>query len=233
MGWKCFFVSLLYFLAVIQTVSTEAVWYVHVYRLCVHRLIPLIRVCCLLKRCRAGGTGARTKEIREHRQTANFSVVSHTTLLSHFVSFHTHTHTLSRLWLRRPACVFFIKHLNIYKSDLRPYSVSKGFSKRPWPSTANRSHTLSWEQGGRMMVRAGLPECGPRFESPAWKASGVIKSPLNNSSDTTGGHIKWLLIKDQDCHPLERRHKSETANEGAPDGEKKRSEKNRSCCLCF
>lgn len=165
-----------------------------------------------------------SKNKRDKRTQANnsfFSLVSHTTLLSHFVSVHTHRRALSRLWPRRAACVFFIKHLNIYKSDLRPYSVSKGFSKRPWPSTANRSHTLSWEQAGLMMVRAGLPECGPRSESPAWKASGLIKSPLNNSSDTTGGHIKWLLIKDG--HPLEWRHKSETANEEVPDGEEERS----------
>lgn len=71
---------LLYFLAVIQSVLTEAVRYMHVSRPCVHSLIPLIRVCCLLKRCRGGGTGARTKEIREHGQTTNFSLLFHTRL---------------------------------------------------------------------------------------------------------------------------------------------------------
>lgn len=79
-GLKVFFVFLLYFLAVIQSVLTEAVRNVHVSHPCVHRLIPLIRVCCLLKRCRGRGTGARTKEIREHRQTTNFSLLFHTRL---------------------------------------------------------------------------------------------------------------------------------------------------------
>ncbi len=111
---------------------------------CVYRLLPFVGVCCLLKRCRTGGIRARKKTLTQasrdkqhtHTHTHFLSYFTHThkTLFpSPFLKLslaplslsqthtHTYTHKQSLALPRLSACVFFIIHLNIYKSDLRPY----------------------------------------------------------------------------------------------------------------
>lgn len=129
------FKSLSCFLAVIQSVLTTSTQCIHTaiwtdcFSVCVYRLVSFIQLCCLLKRCRTGGIRARKTHTHKRARTNkphNFlSYFTHKLCISfHSPSLahrHTHTYKQSLVLPKQPACVFFIIHLNIYKSDLRPY----------------------------------------------------------------------------------------------------------------